>query len=74
MLLHLIQLQLAHVLDLGIAPNKINDVFGIFKAYCTRVGSGPFPTELNDETGEHLGKIGNEFGATTGRAKKMWMD
>ena len=60
---------------LGIAPNQINDVFGIFKAYCTRVGSGPFPTELNDEIGEHLGKIGNEFGATTGRSRRCgWID
>ena len=53
---------------LGISPNKIGEVFGIFKAYCTRVGSGPFPTELNDYIGDHLGKVGNEFGATTGRA------
>ena len=60
---------------LGIAPNKINDVFGIFKAYCTRVGSGPFPTELNDNIGEHLGRVGNEFGATTGRARRCgWID
>ena len=60
---------------LGIAPNQINDVFGIFKAYCTRVGSGPFPTELNDSIGEHLGKVGNEFGATTGRARRCgWID
>ena len=60
---------------LGIAPNKINDVFGIFKAYCTRVGSGPFPTELNDDIGEHLGRVGNEFGATTGRARRCgWID
>jgi adenylosuccinate synthase len=60
---------------LGIAPNQINDVFGIFKAYCTRVGSGPFPTELNDTIGEHLGKVGNEFGATTGRARRCgWID
>ena len=60
---------------LGIAPNQITDVFGIFKAYCTRVGSGPFPTELNDEIGEHLGKVGNEFGATTGRARRCgWID
>ena len=55
---------------MGVAPNQITDVFGIFKAYCTRVGSGPFPTELNDEIGEHLGKVGNEFGATTGRARR----
>ena len=60
---------------LGIAPNQINDVFGIFKAYCTRVGSGPFPTELNDDIGEHLGRVGNEFGATTGRARRCgWID
>ena len=60
---------------LGIAPNQINDVFGIFKAYCTRVGSGPFPTELNDSIGDHLGKVGNEFGATTGRARRCgWID
>ena len=60
---------------LGVAPNQITDVFGIFKAYCTRVGSGPFPTELNDEVGEHLGRIGNEFGATTGRARRCgWID
>ena len=73
MLLHLIQLQLERV-RLGIAPNKINDVFGIFKAYCTRV-SGPFPTELNDDIGEHLGRVGNEFGATTGRARRCgWID
>ena len=60
---------------LGIAPNKINDVFGIFKAYCTRVGSGPFPTELFDEVGEFIGKVGNEFGATTGRKRRCgWID
>jgi len=60
---------------LGVAPNQITDVFGIFKAYCTRVGSGPFPTELNDEFGEHLGRVGNEFGATTGRARRCgWID
>jgi adenylosuccinate synthase len=60
---------------LGVAPNQISDVFGIFKAYCTRVGSGPFPTELNDEIGDHLGKVGNEFGATTGRARRCgWID
>ena len=60
---------------LGVAPNQITDVFGIFKAYCTRVGSGPFPTELIDEIGEHLGKVGNEFGATTGRARRCgWID
>ncbi|GGX09630.1 adenylosuccinate synthase [Aquimarina muelleri] len=60
---------------LGIAPNKIKDVFGIFKAYTTRVGSGPFPTELFDEDGETMGRIGNEFGATTGRARRCgWLD
>ena len=60
---------------LGIAPNKINDVFGIFKAYCTRVGSGPFPTELFDEVGKHMGKVGNEFGSTTGRPRRCgWID
>ena len=60
---------------LGVAPNQIRDVFGIFKAYCTRVGSGPFPTELNDDIGDHLGKVGNEFGATTGRARRCgWID
>ena len=60
---------------LGIAPNKIGDVFGIFKAYCTRVGSGPFPTELFDEVGEFIGKVGNEFGATTGRKRRCgWID
>ncbi len=50
---------------LGIAPNKIGEVYGIFKAYCTRVGSGPFPTELHDETGQRLRDIGHEYGATT---------
>lgn len=60
---------------LGIAPNRINDVFGIFKAYCTRVGSGPFPTELFDEEGEELRRLGNEFGATTGRPRRCgWLD
>ena len=60
---------------LGVAPNQISDVFGIFKAYCTRVGSGPFPTELDDDIGKHLGKVGNEFGATTGRARRCgWID
>jgi adenylosuccinate synthase len=60
---------------LGIAPNKIGDVFGIFKAYCTRVGSGPFPTELLDSTGEELRRKGNEFGATTGRPRRCgWLD
>ncbi|WP_256009511.1 adenylosuccinate synthase [Desertivirga xinjiangensis] len=60
---------------LGVAPNKIGAVIGIFKAYCTRVGGGPFPTELFDETGEELRKIGHEFGATTGRARRTgWID
>jgi adenylosuccinate synthase len=60
---------------LGVAPNKIGDVFGIFKAYCTRVGSGPFPTELFDQVGETIGKVGNEFGATTGRKRRCgWID
>ena len=60
---------------LGIAPNKIGEVFGIFKAYCTRVGGGPFPTELFDETGERIQKEGHEFGATTGRARRCgWID
>ncbi|MBS1668805.1 MAG: adenylosuccinate synthase [Bacteroidetes bacterium] len=60
---------------LGIAPQKIKDVIGVSKAYCTRVGSGPFPTELNDETGEELRKIGSEFGATTGRPRRCgWID
>jgi adenylosuccinate synthase len=60
---------------LGIAPNKIGDVFGIFKAYCTRVGSGPFPSELFDEVGARLAKVGNEFGATTGRPRRCgWID
>jgi len=60
---------------LGIAPQKIKEVFGISKAYCTRVGSGPFPTELLDETGEQLRKTGNEFGSTTGRPRRCgWID
>ena len=60
---------------LGVAPQKIKDVIGVSKAYCTRVGSGPFPTELHDETGERLRKIGNEFGATTGRPRRCgWID
>ncbi|MEH6656173.1 adenylosuccinate synthase [Leeuwenhoekiella marinoflava] len=60
---------------LGVAPNQIGDVFGIFKAYTTRVGSGPFPTELFDEVGETMGRIGNEFGATTGRPRRCgWLD
>ena len=60
---------------LGVPPNKIKDVFGIFKAYTTRVGSGPFPTELFDEDGKRMAKIGNEFGATTGRPRRCgWLD
>lgn len=60
---------------LGIAPNKIGNVIGIFKAYCTRVGSGPFPTELDNETGEKIRQIGREFGSTTGRARRTgWLD
>lgn len=60
---------------LGIAPRTINKVIGIFKAYCTRVGSGPFPTELTDETGDLLRKAGNEFGSTTGRPRRCgWLD
>ena len=60
---------------LGIAPNKIGDVFGIFKAYTTRVGSGPFPTELFDEDGARMAKVGHEFGATTGRPRRCgWLD
>ena len=60
---------------LGIAPNKIGQVYGIFKAYATRVGGGPFPTELENETGEKLRQLGHEFGATTGRARRTgWID
>ena len=60
---------------LGVAPQKIRDVMGVTKAYCTRVGGGPFPTELNDETGEQLRSIGKEFGATTGRPRRCgWID
>lgn len=60
---------------LGVAPSSIGEVYGIFKAYCTRVGSGPFPTELNDETGEEIRRIGREFGATTGRPRRCgWID
>jgi adenylosuccinate synthase len=62
-------------IGLGIAPTSIGKVYGIFKAYCTRVGSGPFPTELNDETGELLRTRGHEFGSTTGRARRCgWLD
>jgi adenylosuccinate synthase len=60
---------------LGVAPNQIGEVFGIFKAYTTRVGSGPFPTELFDEDGATMAKVGNEFGATTGRPRRCgWLD
>ncbi|UOB18179.1 adenylosuccinate synthase [Abyssalbus ytuae] len=60
---------------LGVAPNKIKEVLGIFKAYTTRVGSGPFPTELFDEDGDTMGRVGNEFGATTGRKRRCgWLD
>ena len=60
---------------LGIAPSRIGEVIGIFKAYCTRVGGGPFPTELLDETGDKLRKQGNEFGSTTGRPRRCgWLD
>ncbi|MBK7710448.1 MAG: adenylosuccinate synthase [Bacteroidales bacterium] len=60
---------------LGISPKLIGEIFGIFKAYCTRVGSGPFPTELEDETGDSLRNIGREFGSTTGRARRCgWLD
>ncbi|MDO6518370.1 adenylosuccinate synthase [Zobellia uliginosa] len=60
---------------LGVAPNQIGDVKGIFKAYTTRVGSGPFPTELFDEDGETMARVGNEFGATTGRPRRCgWLD
>jgi adenylosuccinate synthase len=60
---------------LGVAPQKIGEVIGVSKAYCTRVGSGPFPTELENETGELLRKVGSEFGATTGRPRRCgWID
>jgi len=62
-------------IGLGIAPKNIGNVYGIFKAYCTRVGSGPFPTELFDEDGNELRKVGNEFGSTTGRPRRCgWLD
>jgi adenylosuccinate synthase len=62
-------------IGLGIPPSAIGEVYGIFKAYCTRVGSGPFPTELFDATGDELRKKGNEFGSTTGRARRCgWLD
>jgi adenylosuccinate synthase len=60
---------------LGVAPNKINNVIGIFKAYCTRVGAGPFPTELKNNVGKMMAEKGNEFGSTTGRARRCgWID
>ena len=60
---------------LGVAPNSIKKVYGIFKAYTTRVGSGPFPTELFDSDGETMGRVGKEFGATTGRSRRCgWLD
>ncbi len=60
---------------LGVSPKKVGEVFGIFKAYCTRVGSGPFPTELNDQTGSILREKGHEFGSTTGRPRRCgWLD
>ncbi|MFK8038006.1 MAG: adenylosuccinate synthase [Crocinitomicaceae bacterium] len=60
---------------LGIAPNKVGEVIGIFKAYCTRVGSGPFPTELDNEVGQEIRKVGHEYGATTGRDRRCgWID
>lgn len=60
---------------LGVAPNKIGEVYGIFKAYCTRVGSGPFPTELHDETGKRIRDLGHEYGAVTGRERRCgWID
>ena len=60
---------------LGVAPNNIGEVFGIFKAYSTRVGSGPFPVELFDETGDRLREIGHEYGAVTGRNRRCgWVD
>lgn len=60
---------------LGVAPSRVGHVYGIFKAYCTRVGSGPFPTELFDETGEKIRQIGHEFGAVTGRPRRCgWLD
>ena len=62
-------------IGLGISPKKIDKVFGIFKAYCTRVGAGPFPTELFDDIGEKIAKNGNEFGSTTGRPRRCgWLD
>ncbi|KAE9106834.1 Adenylosuccinate synthetase [Phytophthora fragariae] len=59
----------------GISPNRLNGIIGIVKAYCTRVGEGPFPTELHDKVGDHLGTVGAEFGTTTGRARRCgWLD
>jgi adenylosuccinate synthase len=60
---------------LGVAPSRIGEVIGVTKAYCTRVGAGPFPTELFDKTGEELARVGNEFGAVTGRPRRCgWID
>jgi len=60
---------------LGISPHRVGKVYGVFKAYCTRVGSGPFPTELNDKTGDRLREGGHEFGSTTGRPRRCgWLD
>ena len=68
-------LSAAAALGLGVAPQQIKRVFGIFKSYTTRVGSGPFPTELNDETGKKLRDLGQEYGATTGRPRRCgWLD
>jgi adenylosuccinate synthase len=62
-------------IGLGISPGRIGEVFGVFKAYCTRVGEGPFPTELFDESGKKIAEIGHEFGATTGRPRRVgWLD
>ena len=62
-------------IGLGVSPKKIGNVFGIFKAYCTRVGAGPFPTELFDQVGKNIGINGNEFGSTTGRSRRCgWLD
>ena len=61
--------------SLGIGPNTINEVYGIMKAYCTRVGAGPFPTELFDETGSKIRQLGHEYGAVTGRERRCgWID
>lgn len=63
------------MLGLGIAPSKVGRVYGIFKAYCTRVGSGPFPTELHDEAGKLMRDRGHEYGSTTGRPRRCgWLD